>query len=100
MNSTDTSDHTTPASSTRDHNQPGTWQVGTSPFLRHVNMRTLALLMFIGFAILNTTHGKDAETKEPAAGINNTEVVTNGHHESTRFTDHAPPRRGDNNLNL
>ena len=45
-------------------------------------MRTLALLMFLGVALLNTTDGKDAQTKEPAAGISNTEVVTNGRHES------------------
>ena len=46
-------------------------------------MRTLALLMFLGVALLNTTDGKDAQTKEPAAGISNTEVVTNGPHESS-----------------
>ena len=45
-------------------------------------MRTLALLMFLGVALLNTTDGKDAQTKEPTAGISNTEVVTNGRHES------------------
>ena len=45
-------------------------------------MRTLALLMFLGVALLNTTDGKDAQTKEPAAGIRNTDVVTNGRHES------------------
>jgi hypothetical protein len=44
-------------------------------------MRTLALLMFFGVALLNTTDGKDAQTKEPAAGISNAEVVTNGRHE-------------------
>ena len=46
-------------------------------------MRTLALLMFLGVALLNTTDGKDAQTKEPATGISNTEVVTNGPHESS-----------------
>jgi len=46
-------------------------------------MRTLALLMFFGVALLNTSDGKDAQTKEPAAGISNTEVVTNGRHESS-----------------
>ena len=46
-------------------------------------MRTLALLMFLGVALLNTTDGKDAQTKEPAAGISNTEVVTDGGHESS-----------------
>jgi hypothetical protein len=46
-------------------------------------MCTLALVMFLGVALLNTTDGKGAQTKEPAAGISNTEVVTNGPHESS-----------------
>ena len=46
-------------------------------------MPTLALLMFLGVALLNTSEGKDAQTKEPAAGISNTEVVTDGRHESS-----------------
>ena len=45
-------------------------------------MRTLALLMFLGVALLNTTDGKDAQTKEPVVGVSNTEVVTSGPHES------------------
>ena len=39
--------------------------------------------MFLGVALLNTTHGQDAQTKESAAGKSNTEVVTNGRHESS-----------------
>ena len=42
-------------------------------------MRTLALLMFVGFAFLNTTHGKDAQTDKPAAGVTNTEPRDNGY---------------------
>src|SRR6266478_2476177 len=72
-----------PASRVHDHKQPQWWLAPMSPFLKHVNMRTLALLMFLGVALLNTTDGKDAQTKEPAAGISNTEVVTNGGHESS-----------------
>ena len=65
------------------HEQPQ-WSLALlSPFLKHVNMRTLALLMLLGVALLNTTDGKDAQTKEPAAGISNTEVVANGPHESS-----------------
>ena len=37
-----------------------------SPFLRHLNMRTLAFIMFAALALLNTTRGKEAETREPA----------------------------------
>jgi hypothetical protein len=72
-----------PASGVHDHKQPQWWLAPLSPFLKHVNMRTLALLMFFGVALLNTTDGKDAQTKEPAAGISNTEVVTDGRHESS-----------------
>jgi hypothetical protein len=53
-----------------------------SPFLKYANMRTLALLMFVGFAVLNTTHGKDAETKA-LAGTNRIEIVDNSHNEGT-----------------
>ena len=72
-----------PASGVHDHKQPQWWLASLSPFLKHVNMRTLVLLMFLGVALLNTTDGKDAQTKEPAAGISNTEVVTDGRHESS-----------------
>ena len=41
--------------------------------------------MFLGVALLNTTDGKDAQTKEPTASISNTEVVTNGRHESSHM---------------
>src|SRR6201993_2831699 len=72
-----------PASGVHDHKEPQWWLAPLSPFLKYVNMRTLALLMFFGVALLNTTDGRDAQTKEPAAGISNTEVVTNGRHESS-----------------
>jgi len=65
------------------HKQPQWWLAPLSPFLKHVNMGTLALLMFLGVALLNTSDGKDAQTKEPAAGISNTKVVTDGRHESS-----------------
>src|SRR5207237_9378919 len=71
-----------PASGVHHHNPSQWWLAPLSRFLKHVNMRTLALLMFLGVALLNTTDGKDAQTKEPAAGIRNTDVVTNGRHES------------------
>jgi len=71
------------ASGVHHHKQPQLWLAPLSPFLKHVNMPTLALLMFLGVALLNTSEGKDAQTKEPAAGISNTEVVTDGRHESS-----------------
>ena len=72
-----------PASGVHDHKQPQWWLASLLPFLKYVNMPTLALLMFLGVALLNTSDGKDAQTKEPAAGISNTEVVTDGRHESS-----------------
>jgi hypothetical protein len=72
-----------PASGVHHHKQPQWWLAPLSPFLKHVNMRTLALLMFLGVALLNTTDGKDAQTKDPTAGISNREVVTDGRHESS-----------------
>ena len=72
-----------PANGVHDHKQPQWWLAPLSPFLKHVNMRTLALLMFLSVGLLNSTDGKDAQTKEPAEGISNTEVVTNGPHESS-----------------
>lgn len=79
MNSTDTSNHTTPTSSSGDHSQPGTWLAALFPLLRYLNTRTLALLMFVGFAFLNTTHGKDAQTDKPAVEVRNTEPCDNGY---------------------
>jgi len=72
-----------PASGVHHHKEPQWWLAPLLPFLKHVNMRTLALLMFLAVALLNTTDGQDAQTKEPAAGISNTEVVTDGRHESS-----------------
>jgi len=39
----------------------------------------LAFLLFVGFAFLNTTHGKDTQTNKPAAGITNSEPRDNGY---------------------
>ena len=80
MNSTDTSTHRPSTSSGADNNQPGAWLAAVLPLLRYLNTRTLALLMFVGFAFLNTTHGKDAQTDKPAAGVTNTEPRDNGYH--------------------
>ena len=41
---------------------------GLSPFLRHINMRTLAFVMFVALALLITTRGKEPETRVSAHG--------------------------------
>jgi plastocyanin len=47
-----------------------------SAFLRHLNTGTLAFALFVAFALLNTIHGKEPETKESAhARATKTEVV-------------------------
>jgi hypothetical protein len=38
--------------------------------------------MFVGFALLNTTHGKDAENNETAAVTSNMETGDNSHRET------------------
>ena len=79
MNSTDTSTHRPLTSSGADNNQPGAWLAAVLPLLKYLNTRALALLMFVGFALLNTTHGKDAQTDKPAVGVTNTEPRDNGY---------------------
>ena len=81
-----------PASGVHHHRQFQLWLAPLSPFLKHVNMPTLALLMLLGVALLNTSDGKDAQTKEPAAGISNTEVVTDGRHEASAVAPLIPWR--------
>jgi hypothetical protein len=77
MNSTDTSTHRPATSSGADNNQPETWLAAVLPLLRYLNTRTLAFLLFVGFAFLNTTDGKDAQPDKPAAGVTNTEPRDN-----------------------
>ena len=79
MNPTDTITHRLPTSSGAENNQPGTWLAAVLPLLRYLNTRTLAFLLFVGFAFLNTTHGKDAPTDKPAGGVTNTEPGDNGY---------------------
>jgi len=79
MNSTDISTHRPPTSSGADNNQPGTGLAAALPLLKYLNTRTLAFLLFVGLAFLNTTHGKDAPTDKPVAGVTNTEQRDNGY---------------------
>ena len=79
MNSTDTHTHRPPTSSGADNNQRGTWLAAVLPLLRYLNTGTLAFSLFVGFAVLNTTHGKDAQTDKPTAGVTDTESRDNGY---------------------
>ena len=86
MNSTDTSTHRPPTFSGADNNQSGTWLAAALPLLKYLNTRTLAFLLFVGFAVLNTTHGKDAPTDKPAAGVTNTELRDDGYQGASAAT--------------
>jgi hypothetical protein len=84
-----------PASGVHDHKQPQWWLAPLLPFLTYINMRTLALLMFVSFAVLNTTHGNDGETKQQVTGNIETQVTTNRQPElaqaSTPPTNYTTP---------
>ena len=79
MKPNDTNNHRASLSFSANHKGPTTRLAGVSRLLPYLNTRTLALLMFVGFALLNTTHGKDAENNESAAITKNTETVGNSH---------------------
>jgi len=85
----------TPASFVLDDNQPDSWLTVLSPFLTYINMRTLALLMFVSFAVLNTTHGNDGETKQQVTKNSGSQVIANQQHDlaqaSTPPTNHTTP---------
>jgi hypothetical protein len=83
MNTTDTSTHRPPTFSGADNNQPETWLATVLPLLRYLNTRTLAFSLFIGFAFLNTTHGKDGQTDKAAAGVTNTEPRDSGYQDAS-----------------
>ena len=51
------------ASPVHDHKPTARCVSVLSPFLRHVNTGTLAFVLFVALALLNTTRGKEAETK-------------------------------------
>src|ERR1700736_1513034 len=47
------------------HRKPATRCVTVlTPFIRHVNTGTLALVMLVALALLSSTHGKDSERRE------------------------------------
>ena len=73
--------HRIPASGVHDHKQPQWWLAPFLPFLTYLNMRTLALLMFVSFAVLNTTHGNDGETKQQVTGNIGTQVISDRQHD-------------------
>ncbi len=54
-----------------------------SPLLRHVNTGSLAFILFVAFALLSTTRGKEAETSEPGpVETIKSEVIINKQHDN------------------
>ncbi len=54
-----------------------------SPLLRHVNTGSLAFILFVAFALLSTTRGKEAETREPGpVETIKSEVIINKQHDN------------------
>jgi hypothetical protein len=59
-----------------------------TPFLRHLNPGTLAFFMLVALALLSSTHGKDAETRELGpVKVTTSEVITNGGQRTIRDVD-------------
>lgn len=85
----------TPAGVVHDHGQPESWLTVRSPSLTYINMRTLALLMFVSFAVLSTTHGNDGATKPQVTTNTETQIIAARQHEvaqtATRSTNYMTP---------
>ena len=74
--------HMISASSVHHQKAPERCVSVLSPFLRHLNMGTLAFIMFLAFALLNTTRGKEAETRELApVETTKSEVIIDKQHD-------------------
>jgi hypothetical protein len=88
------------ASSVYRYPQSRRWPTSLSPLLRRLNTGTLALLMFVGFAVLSNTRGKDADDEHVAlAALPKAKVVDNSRYatsqvptESSTQTTLEPPR--------
>jgi hypothetical protein len=59
-----------------------------TPLLRHLNTGTLAFILFVALALLSSTHGKEAETRELGpAKVTTSEVITKGGQRTIRDVD-------------
>ncbi len=76
------------ASPVHYHKPTARWVSVLSRFLRHVNTGTLALVMFVALALLSTTRGREAETRESApAKVTTSEVIIKGGQRTIRDLD-------------
>jgi hypothetical protein len=75
------------ASAVYRYSQSRRWPTSLSPLLRRLNTGTLALLMFVGFAVLSNTRGKDADDKHVAlAALPKAEIVDNSHYATSQVS--------------
>ena len=59
-----------------------------SPFLKHLDTGTLALVMFVALAFLSSRRGKDVDTRESApAKATTSEVIVKGGQRTIRDSD-------------
>ena len=59
-----------------------------TPLLRDLNTGTLAFILFVALALLSSTHGKEAETRESSlAKVTTSEVITKGGQRTIRDLD-------------
>jgi hypothetical protein len=73
------------ANSAYHYTQPPRWSTKLPLVLKHLSTSTLALLMFVGFALLSNTRGKDAEDEHVAfTAVPKAEVVDNRRYASPR----------------
>ena len=83
MKPNEKSGHVMSASLVHDQKPPTKWVSILSPFLRHLNTSTLAFIMFVALALLSTTRGKEAETREPAPiETTKSEVIIDKQHDN------------------
>jgi hypothetical protein len=75
--------HMMSASFVRHQKAPARCVSVISPFLRNLNMGTLAFIMFVGFALLSTTRGKEAETRQLApVETTKSEIIIDKQHDN------------------
>jgi hypothetical protein len=76
------------ASPVHDHKPTARCVSVLSPFLRHVNTGSLAFVLFVALALLSTTRGREAETRESApAKVTTSEVIIKGGQRTIRDLD-------------
>ena len=74
------------ASSLYRYPQSPRWPTSLSPLLRRLNTGTLALLMFVGFAVLSNTRGNDADDEHVAfAALPKAKVVDKSHYATSQL---------------